>query len=126
MKRKWILIPVILIGFILAGMGSIKLLVTHIYNRQDCERFNIDNIECRTGINVPAVTDAECNCENNTKTSCFVIDTAYTNLNEYLVKHNFTKVDDQFAEAKGSNKNTEWSATLNYHTGDLYFLINYK
>ena len=126
MKRKWILIPVLLGAFILAGMGSIKLLLNHIYDRQDCERFNIDNIECRTGINIPAVTDAECNCENNVKTSCFVIDTAHTNLEKYLMGHRFKKVDDQFAQKMGSDENTEWHATLNYTTGDLYFVINYK
>ncbi len=126
MKRKWILIPVLFVGFILAGMGLIKLLLNHIYDRQDCERFNIDNIECRTGINIPEVLDAECDCEDNVKTSCFVIDTKHTDLEKYIVRHGFQKVDKQFAEAKGSDENTEWSATLDYTSGDLYFLINYK
>jgi len=48
-----------IIGLVVLGvllfMGSFKLLVRHIFNRQDCERFNIDNIELRTGINVQII-----------------------------------------------------------------------
>jgi hypothetical protein len=31
-----------------------------IYNTQSCERFNIDNIELRTGVNIPEIKSYSC------------------------------------------------------------------
>jgi len=56
--------------------GSIYSLSKHIYNRTDCVRFNIDNIESRTEIDIPQAISSECDCKDvpKMKESTFVLD----------------------------------------------------
>ena len=68
---------------VLVFMGSFKLLVRHIFNRQDCERFNIDNIELRTGVNVPSISDCDCRVTENMKLSTFILDTTVVDIGSY-------------------------------------------
>ena len=115
----------IAIALVLAFMGSFRLLVRHIYNRQDCERFNIDNIELRTGINIPAVSEFECNCEANHKTSKFTINTKEVELDQYIDDNEFELVNDQYFK-EGDNKNTKWKASLDEATAELVVNIEYR
>ena len=84
-----------IIGLVVLGvllfMGSFKLLVRHIFNRQDCERFNIDNIELRTGINVPPISDCDCRVTDNTKLSTFKLDTSVVDIASYAEINGFDK-----------------------------------
>ncbi len=105
-------------------MGGCKLLVKSIFNRQDCERFNIDNIEVRTGIDIPAVTDCDCKSENMTKTSVFTLDTSVIQVAEYREKHKFIATDSLYIR-QDSNEYTKWKATLNDKTAELSFILHY-
>jgi len=115
----------IMVVAILTIMGGVKLLVNHIYHRQGCERFNIDNIELRTGINIPAVSDFDCNCEANRKTSKFVINTQEVELDLYIDDNQFELVNDQYLK-QGDNENTKWKATLDKATAELIVDIEYR
>ena len=108
-------------------MLSFKILVSHIYQRQDCERFNIDNIELRTGINIPSTSDSDCSCDpsQNIKSATFLIDTQKVDLDDYIIVNNFTEEDGLYIN-NGDRVDTEWRTTLNKTTGDLAVFIKYK
>lgn len=105
-------------------MGGCKLLVREIFNRQDCERFNIDNIEVRTGVNVPKVLRCECVVKDKTKTATFVIDRDKVDLKEYILKQQFVKKDSLYM-LSNTSKHTDWEATLLEETGELRFTLRY-
>ena len=102
----------------------VNSLVTSIFNRHDCERFNIDNIEVRTGRDIPAVTDCDCKSENMTKTSVFTLDTSVIQVAEYREKHKFIATDSLYIR-QDSNEYTKWKATLNHKTAELSFILHY-
>ncbi len=115
-------ISVLAIGAILGFRG----LVSHIYDYVDCERFNIDNIEVRTGIDIPAVTDVECSCneEKTMKTSTFVLDTEQVNLDQYVSRNKFKAVNGHY-ENNGERKDTRWKATLDKGSHELTVTVEY-
>jgi hypothetical protein len=105
-------------------MSGFVLLAKHTFNRKDCIRFNIDNIEVRTGINVPSVTDCDCEATQSDKLSTFIIDTTHTNLATYIVKNDFEKGDNYYFK-EGQNDKTIWKARLDTETAELRFNIHY-
>lgn len=117
---------------ILIIVGSIVLIITllmggcvalnrHIYSRMDCERFNIDNVEVRTGINIPSIKDVECECREQHKTAKFVLD---TDLTSYVELNKFELVDDKYYR-KGKDEYTIWEASLDMETAELIVDIDY-
>lgn len=104
--------------------GGCKLLIKDIFNRKDCERFNIDNIEVRTGIDVPSVSESDCQCIGDTKTASFIIDNTKVDLHEYVSKHDFVKDDSLYIKSNKS-EHTDWNASVNMETAELRFILHY-
>lgn len=123
--RTFIIIIAALIILTLTSMAGFRALSGHIYERNDCERFNIDNIELRTGIDIPAVNSSECQSDGIIKQSVFVLDTAHFNLEEYLRTYEFTRDNSRYF-ARGENQNTRWSAVYMPKTQELRVNIKYK
>lgn len=117
------IIGIIALSVILFFSGC-KLLIRDIFNRQECERFNIDNIEVRTGINIPKVSDCDCQVKGNTKTSNFIIDTDHVDLEEYVVKQHFIKMDSLY-RLSDKSEHSNWTASLNLETAELRFTLQY-
>lgn len=109
------------------GAAGCKSLINHIYNRVDCEQFNIDNVEVRTGINIPAVTavDCECNETKNLKTNTFMLNADIVDLTDYASKNKFILEDGQYKNM-GKREDTEWEAILNPETSELKVVIKYR
>lgn len=128
MKRILLILATIFLFFSLVGFGIYSFSKV-IYNSCDCDRFNIDNIELRTGINIPAVKNIECNYNKTTKTkkSSFIIDTKTVNIEDYIKKNNLEKADDDNLYFKSNNiKSHSYKVILNKNTGELDVKINYK
>lgn len=123
--KKTLLILLLSGLVLLAFFGGMRSFIKHIYNRTDCEQMNIDNIELRTGIDIPAVVDVDCHSKEGIKTSSFVLDTNSVNITEYIYKNDFS-LSNQLYVANGDNKNTKWNATLNPLTHTLTVIIVYK
>ena len=105
MKKILIIFSAIILFFTLAGFGFYGFSKV-IYNSCGCERFNIDNIELRTGINIPAVKNIECNYNKTTKTkkSSFIIDTEKVNIEDYIQKNKLVKSDSENLYIKSNDK----------------------
>lgn len=103
---------------------SFKLLTGYIYVRKDCERFNIDNLEGRTGVNVPAVVDGDCECDGKIKESSFTLDIEDNKVESYLSKNRFKKVSDYY-QRKGVNEDTKWDVIFNPENKKLSFVDEY-
>ena len=103
------------------------MLVSNIYNRMECERFNIDNIEVRTGIDIPKVTSAVCECDNleKIKTSHFTIDTKVVNIKDYVAKNRFVLKEGIYIQ-KGEREDTKWLATLDQSSNELMVRVEYR
>ncbi len=112
--------------FLLAAAGC-KSLISHIYKRVDCEQFNIDNIELRTGINIPSIRDVECECNEakTLKTNTFILNSDIVDLPDYISKNKFKLEDGQYKNI-GKRKDTEWEAVLNTETSELKIVIKYR
>ncbi|MEM1325466.1 MAG: hypothetical protein AAGI23_05905 [Bacteroidota bacterium] len=126
MKKLTIIAAVLLLG--IGGLMSSYIgLSRHIYNRTDCERFNIDNIELRTGINVPQVLAEECACQTDgkLKQTSFVIDTSVVDINDYISSQNWSLSSDGQYIASSINDRSEWQAQLDPQTAKLSFEIRY-
>ena len=115
-------IAVLAIGAIL----GFRSLVSHIYNHVDCEQFNIDNIEVRTGIDIPAVTEVECTCneDKTIKTSTFTLDTDQVDLDRYVSRNKFKAIDGHY-EHTGERKDTKWKARLDSENHQLTVTVEY-
>ena len=108
-------------------MGSFRLLTKHIYSRTDCEAFNIDNIELRTGIDVPAVIESGCECfiSGNIKTAKFTLDVENLDFERYVSRNKFEWVEGEYRNS-GERDDTAWASTLNLETKELTVFIEYK
>ena len=124
MKTVFIIIgPIGLL--ILMFMGSVKLLAIHIYNRTDCDRFNIDNVELRTGIDIPNIQSNECNCSEGLKSNTFVLDLDSGKLERYIQRNKFIAHEALFIN-KGETEYSSWSAIFNPSTNELKIDLSYK
>lgn len=112
-----------LVGFGVYGFSKI------IYNSCNCDRFNIDNIELRTGINIPEIKSVACNYSEITKTkkSSFIMDIKEINIEDYIQKNKLEKSDNVNLYVKSNDiKNHSYKVILNKNTGKLEVEINYK
>ncbi|MEM1121380.1 MAG: hypothetical protein AAGJ18_13090 [Bacteroidota bacterium] len=108
-------------------LAACKGLVNHIYNRTDCEQFNIDNIEVRTGIDIPAVSDVTCEFKSteNTKISVFILDKSVLDFDYYIQRNKFIREGDFYVNA-GERTDTKWNARLNKENLELRVALTYK
>lgn len=110
---------------ILLFIGGFNLLARHIFSRQDCEMFNIDNVETRTRINIPSISDQTCVCENGVKDATFTLDLAKDEIETYITKNKFKSQGDLFIQGY-ENEYTNWTAELDTSNLKLSVHIEYK
>ena len=96
-----------------------------IYNTQSCKLFNIDNIELRTGVNIPEVTATDCKCKDNKKVSKFIIDTDKVDLDDYIINNDFTFIDDLYIK-ENDNTNSTYKVIFDKKTSELTVNLTYK
>jgi hypothetical protein len=128
MKNK-VLLLIVLGATALIALGlycGLKSLVGSIYDSRSCQQYNIDNIELRTGMDVPKVASVDCSCKDNVKTSSFVLDTSKFDLDDYIRKSKLIRLSDNTYAANGENEDTRWRATLDPRTVELSFRLEYK
>ena len=81
----------ILLGFIvglpLLFMAGCKTLTSTIYQSMDCDQFNIDHIELRTGIDVPKIKRKYCLLNDSTRTVEFEVLLNSEELKSYSAKY---------------------------------------
>lgn len=124
MKRWHVL--VLLAVFLFGGslVWGFDQLSNSIYHHTDCERFNIDHIELRTGINIPAVTSSVCDFDavQNRKVSSFTL--AEIAIDEYAARNHFEQVAGKYTRS-GSGPAHQWEAELDPETNILTVKIAY-
>ncbi|MEM5564553.1 hypothetical protein WNY78_05540 [Psychroserpens sp. AS72] len=123
--KKHLIYILSFVTFISLIYVGLNLFGKFIYNTQSCEQFNIDNIELRTGVNIPEVTTTDCKCEDNKKVSKFIIDTDNVDLDDYVTKNEFTRVDDLYIK-ENDNKNSTYKVVLDKKTAELTVNLIYK
>ena len=89
----------------------------------DCDQFNIDHIELRTGIDVPKVKRQSCQLNHSLRTVEFVVLLHSEDLKAYSAKY-FNWEAPLFI-AEGVRSDTKWHASLDTTTRALIFKINY-
>ena len=124
--KKPILILLIVVSFIALFMLAFVGLSKHIFNYVSCEQFNIDNIELRTGIDIPSVQTGEiqCTCTDSTKVSSFKLDLEKVQLADYLDRNGFKASEDLFIKSNKTDK-TDWHAQYDPEENILSFDIKY-
>lgn len=109
---------------ILLFMGGCRVLSKQIFNKQSCESFNIDNIELRTGIDIPKVKKSTCNCSDGKKNSTFELDLTEEEFKSYVSKNKFFKTDSTLIK-ENETEHTKWMAILDPDDKSLTFNIEY-
>ena len=117
----------VLATIIFFGFTGIKGFTSHIYNRTDCEQMNIDNIELRTGIDIPAVSKVVCEFKTaeQTKVSVFTLDKNQVDLPYYTNRNGFIQKGNQYIKS-GERADTKWAASLDATTWELTVSVQYK
>ena len=91
-----VLITIVGIGVL--GFGGCVGCVKLIGNSNSCERFNIDNIELRAHIDIPAIESENCSCildkEDDSKTNYFKIRTDAVDMDRYIERNYFVSVNE--------------------------------
>ena len=121
-KNIFILFAVI-IGLPLLFMAGCKSVVKTIYNSMDCDQFNIDHIELRTGIDVPKVKRYSCHLDDTSRRVAFEVLLNPSELSEYSTK--YFEWDSTLFKAKGQRIDTKWNASLDTSTSVLLFNLFY-
>nr|WP_321228466.1 hypothetical protein [uncultured Psychroserpens sp.] len=124
MKHFLIILSVLAI-FLIAIYGGLHFFGNLIYNTQSCNRFNIDNIELRTGVNIPEIVTSDCECKDNNKISKFIIDSVKVDLDDYISKNKFTRVGNLYVK-ENDNSNSTYKVTFEKQTAELIINLTYK
>lgn len=106
-------------------MQGCKSLVKTIHNSMDCDQFNIDHIELRTGIDVPRIERNYCELTETKRTVSFQLLLKGQEKTEYAEKY-FHWSKDHLYTNEGSNEQTRWFASLDTLTSELTFELFYK
>ena len=101
------------------------MLSKQIFNHQDCKRFNIDNIELRTDIDIPKIENAICECAPGTKEAEFTLKLKPEDLEYYLSRNKFKWLNSTFINSNEDDY-TKWMANLDTATKKLNIHIDYK
>ena len=92
----WILISIVGIGGL--GFGGCVGCAKLIGNSNSCAMFNIDNIELRAHIDIPAIESERCICildrEDESKTNYFKIRTDAVDMDRYVERNNFISANE--------------------------------
>ncbi len=111
--------------FLILLLGGCRALIYTIANSNTCERFNIDNIEVRTGIDIPSVMNVDCMYENGLKNVTFTLDTSKVKIEEYLNRNKFIWQDSMYIN-NGERERTKWHAEYRKELAALKMKIVYK
>lgn len=91
----------------------------------DCDRFNIDHIELRTGIDIPQITRNYCELTNGKRRVSFQLLKSGTDKMRYAQKY-FTWYEQGLFKSEGMNDHTVWTATLDTVSNELNFELQYR
>lgn len=119
-----LLISVIVVIPLLLTQGC-RSLMKNIYNSMDCNQFNIDHIELRTGIDVPQIKSNYCELTDTSRTVSFQLLKTGEDKKAYAQKY-FRWTKGSLFVQEGSNSDTRWSARLDTVTSELVFKLHYK
>lgn len=119
-----LLIAVIVVIPLLLTQGC-RSLMKNIYNSMDCNQFNIDHIELRTGIDVPQIKRNYCELTDTSRTVSFQLLKTGEDKKAYAQKY-FRWTKGSLFVQEGSNSDTRWSARLDTVTSELVFKLHYK
>lgn len=119
-----LLISVIVVIPLLLTQGC-RSLMKNIYNSMDCNQFNIDHIELRTGIDVPQIKRNYCELTDTSRTVSFQLLKTGEDKKAYAQKY-FRWTKGSLFVQEGSNSDTRWSARLDTVTSELVFKLHYK
>jgi len=123
--KKFILIFSLVIVCFGVLYGGLHLFGWYIFNTQSCHSFNIDNIELRTGVNIPEVTSTDCECKDHKKISKFIIDTNKVDLNNYIENNDLIFTNGLYIK-ENNNKNSNYKVVFNKETAELTINLIYK
>lgn len=115
----------IIILCMLMFMGGIRLLTRHIFDSRQCARFNIDNIELRTGIDIPKIKEVECECDDTSKMNNFILDLNEEEMKKYISINEFEQSGRGYKK-NGDDEYSQWLALLNPTSKELMVYIGYK
>ena len=106
-------------------MGGCRMMSKHIFNQQDCKRFVIDNIELRTGIDIPPVLNSTCACSEGTKDVEFTLNLKSGKMANYIERNKFNLQGKKFITT-AEYEHTKWLAILDTTSQQLNIHIDYK
>ncbi len=100
--RQWfkiiIWVMAAIIGIVIIGYGGCVGCVHYIRTSNSCLQYNIDNIELRAHIDIPAIDSETCSCKldkiENTKTNYFKIRTGTVDMNRYVERNSFISINE--------------------------------
>ena len=128
MKRnrtaRILLIIAIIFAIPLLLMKGCQSLAKEIYWSMDCDQFNIDHIELRTGIDIPKITRNYCELSPTQRKVSFQLHKSGTDKAQYAATY-FDYSGDHLFSASGTRKDHQWFATLDTTTNELIFIIHY-
>ncbi|MDA8994198.1 hypothetical protein N9H17_02390 [Schleiferiaceae bacterium] len=121
--KKLLILLGFVVGLPLLFMAGCKTLTSTIYQSMDCDQFNIDHIELRTGIDVPKVKRKNCQLNDSTRTVEFEVLLNAEELDAYSAKY-FEWHAPVFT-AEGERSDTRWQARLDTSSRALIFHLYY-
>lgn len=108
---------------LLAGLGC-RQLTTRIYASMDCNQFNIDHIELRTGIDIPSVLGSDCSLDADVRKVRFELSRG-VDMDRYAGRNAFIDLEGSWLTRSGSTNDTQWSARLDTNAFALEFELTY-
>lgn len=123
MSARVLLIIALIFAIPLLFIKGCQSLTHTIYWSMDCDQFNIDHIEVRTGIDIPKVTTKKCSLTEKQRITDFNIELDEHALSAYANKH-FTFIDSLYF-ASGVQEHHLWFATLDTANSVLHFELQY-
>jgi hypothetical protein len=121
--KKLLILLGFVVGLPLLFMAGCKTLTSTIYQSMDCDQFNIDHIELRTGIDVPKVKRKNCQLNDSTRTVEFEVLLNAEELDAYSAK--YFEWNAPVFTAEGERSDTRWQASLDTSSRALIFHLYY-
>lgn len=121
--KKLLILLGFVVGLPLLFMAGCKTLTSTIYQSMDCDQFNIDHIELRTGIDVPKIKRKYCQLNDSTRTVEFEVLLNAEELDAYSAK--YFEWNAPVFTAVGERSDTRWQARLDTSSRALIFHLYY-
>ncbi|MDA9279560.1 hypothetical protein N8450_03070 [Schleiferiaceae bacterium] len=121
--KKLLILLGFVVGLPLLFMAGCKTLTSTIYQSMDCDQFNIDHIELRTGINIPSVQRNYCELIDSVRSVSFQVLLNTKELEIYSAK--YFEWNAPVFTAEGERSDTRWEASLDTSSRALNFNLYY-